>query len=138
MKADFSYAHFSNSDISSFVSVNENREENQIKYPPLFIFKNILFSSSTVFNDVDLSRTVFQDSIIEDIVFKECTFPKIDGRNSFYVEKPEKSNLEIDGGLEDIINEKINTLILGFDEEASRMCLSDRIKIKDRETGKSE
>ena len=137
-KADFSYAHFSNDNISSFISINENKELHNIKYPPLFIFKNILFSSSTVFNDVDLSRAVFQDSIIENIIFKECTFPKIDGRNSFYVEKPEKATLNIDGDFEKISNEEINTIILGDNEDAAEMCLSDLIKIKDSETGKSE
>ena len=130
-KVDFSYSHFSSDGIVSFLSINDSRICPSLKIP-LFIFKNILFPPTTIFNDVDLSRTVFQDSIIEDIIFKDCKFPQIEGRNSFYVEKPKIAKLSIDSGLlDELLNGETNTIIIDSNDPASKLCLSDRLIIND-------
>ncbi len=112
-KVDFSYAHFSNDYYTSFMTINKYRTEPYGSInPPYFIFRNIYFPPRTIFNNVDLSRTIFQDSVINGTVFKDCTFPKKSGRNVFYPEIARELKVEIDGGVEDLIREKVNTIIL--------------------------
>ncbi len=90
MRADFSYAAFADLYVSSFFSIRSTYErmDGSVKetLPPRLIFRYVFFPRKTMFTNVDLSRVIFQNSMIEQIIFKDCSFSEKDGRNCFYSE----------------------------------------------------
>jgi hypothetical protein len=138
-KIDFSYAHFSNDYYTSFSSINKVEQmETCLLNPPYFIFRNIFFPEKTIFNDIDLSKTVFQDSVIHSIIFKDCTFPKKQGRNAFYTEISKKENIEIDSSLTQLLNREVNTIIIPNNEHLESLNIGDILDITSKESGEKE
>lgn len=129
-KIDFSYAHFSNNYYTSFTSINKDKTSlGKDLAPPFFIFRDIFFPLRTIFNEVNLSRAVFQDSIIDKIIFKDCVFSKKTGRDVFYSEICKYRKIEIKDGLKQLIEGKINTLILPKTNDVEDLNIGDVLEI---------
>ncbi len=90
MRADFSYSAFADLYVSSFFSIRSTYErmDGSVKgaLPPRLVFRYVFFPRKTMFTNVDLSRVIYQNSMIEQIIFKDCNFSQKDGRNCFYSE----------------------------------------------------
>ncbi len=129
-KVDFSYAHFSNDYYTSFVSINQTKNNEADLNPPYFIFRNIYFPQRAIFNNVDLSRTIFQNSILNGTVFKNCFFPKKGERSVFYPEISQTAEIEIDTELDSLISGKINTLVMPVSENIYDLNISDILILK--------
>ena len=102
MRADFSYAAFADLYVSSFFSIRSTyeRTDGSIKgaLPPRLVFRYVFFPRKTMFTNVDLSRVIYQNSMIEQIIFKDCTFSQKEGRNCFYSEIAQTVECKIAAG----------------------------------------
>ena len=89
-RVDFSYAAFSPEHMTSFFSSNRVREGMdgalQAAPAPVLIFRYIYFPPKTLFTNIDLSRSIFQDCYLIPIIFKNCRFLETGGRQIFYQE----------------------------------------------------
>lgn len=133
-KIDLSYAHFSNYYPTSFLSINKKYgvEKKEI-IPPSFLFRHVHFPTKTIFTNVNLTRTIFQDSIIKTIEFKDCQFPKIQDRNVFYAEQAKTIELETVSSIDNLSEGRINTIILPNTDKFFDLNISDRLKITNGE-----
>jgi len=129
-KTDFSYAYFSTNYITSFLSINKKygREASNIE-PTHFIFRYIHFSKKVAFTDVDITKTIFQDSNIENVTFKDCQFPRIHNRASLYAEQSKIADISIENNVDDLSDGRINTIILPNTKNISDLNTGDRLKI---------
>ena len=99
-RADFSYASFADMYTASFFSIKSSYERMDGKImediPPRLIFRYVFFPRKTMFTNVDLSRVIFQNSMVEMILFKDCEFSENHGRACFYSEVAKEIELDID------------------------------------------
>lgn len=94
---NFSYIFFNRDSQVSFVSINKAYGLKDFDIgTPYLIFRAVDFYENVEFRDVDLSRTVFQDSTFEDrVFFKECKFAQHSERDCFYEEIAENEFFNI-------------------------------------------
>lgn len=99
MRADFSYAAFADLYVSSFFAIRSNYQRmdgsTMDSLPPRLVFRYVFFPRKTMFTNVDLSRVIFQNSMLEQIIFKDCRFSDKDGRNCFYAEIAKSIDIQV-------------------------------------------
>ncbi len=127
-KIDFSYASFSDSHLTSFISINQKFNKEKI-HPPFFIFRYIYFSDKITFTNTDISKTIFQDSNILSIIFKDCTFPKKNKRNALYSEISKTGKLKIKESIKDLSTGTVNTILVPFSKELNDLNIGDKLEI---------
>lgn len=118
-RADFSYAVFSPDHTTSFFSIQNqyplmNGELSPVK-PPILIFRFIYFPKKTLFTNVDLSHSIFQDCHLIPIIFKNCRFAQIGGRSGFYQEISRRIDMETSPEMYERIAKGIDTMTIRLD-----------------------
>lgn len=121
-RADFSYASFSRDHTTTFFSLLNSYpriDGSDSKFqPPVFIFRYIFFPHNTLFTNVNLSKTLFQDCYIVPIIFKNCIFSKAWGRNCFYQELAKQIAVPTNQIMYDRIVSGSDTLTIRLDDES--------------------
>lgn len=102
VRADFSYVSFSPERTVSFFSIldsfNPPHGGPSVVKPPIFVFRYVYFPRQTLFTNVDLSKSIFQDCYIIPIIFKNCRYAKLGDRDCFYQEQAKHVSLNIASG----------------------------------------
>ena len=123
-RADFSYVTFSEDHTTSFFSIQNNypRMDGELSRstPPVLIFRFIYFPQKTLFTNVDLSHSIFQDCYLIPIIFKNCSFAQIGGRSGFYQEVSRKIDMGTDSGMYDRIARGIDTMTIRLNVDERR------------------
>jgi len=135
-RVDFSYVAFSPLHTVSFFSIQNTyvRRDgtDMVHQPPAFIFRYIFFPTKTMFTNVDLSRALFQDSMITNIVFKNCNFSKKGGRSCFYPETAGKTMMSTNQDMfARIANGDDSMTIRVNDERRKNLQIGDQITFFD-------
>ncbi len=128
-KIDFSYSHFPEGFFTSFLSINKAfYPKSSTIEAPSFIFRNIFFPKKAIFNDVDLSKTIFKHSFIENITFKNCSFLSIQNRAVFYPEVAKTIEILVADDFRELHQNLINTVLLPYSEKFVDVNISDKLK----------
>jgi len=101
MRADFSYAAFADLYVTSFFSIQSNYRkmdgQNTDEVGPRLVFRYVFFPRKTMFTAVDLTRVILQNSMIENIIFKDCEFSQVESRAAFYPEIAKTTRMTVPG-----------------------------------------
>ncbi len=113
-RVDFSYATFSPEHTTSFFSSNRVRTrmdgKAQVSPAPVLIFRYIYFPRKTLFTNIDLSCSIFQDCYLIPIIFKNCTFREVAGRQVFYQETAKRYEMATEESMYARIIKGIDTI----------------------------
>ena len=132
---NFSYVFFNKDRQIQFVSINKNYDFEKSKNKiPFLVFRAVNFSNNIEFRDIDLSRSVFQDSVLEEkVYFKECKFSKIKNRKCFYEEVAFTQDVYVDDKyFENYLNSKIVFLIVPKKYKNFNNDWNDKINLSDK------
>lgn len=138
VRADFSYVTFSPEHTTSFFAVQNSYElmdgTRSPRTPPVLIFRFIYFPRKTLFTNVDLSHSIFQDCYLIPIIFKNCFFAQVGGRSGFYQEHALRVEMATDPEMFDRIKRGIDTMTIRLDnEELQKLQVHDIVTFYDRD-----